>query len=458
MKVLYSWGTRNPGDWQQCDASEYRVLPNAGIPDRGARGDTDNTPGRLSDLMIQGVTFNGLDHVAVAPFLDTGEDGVRVWAWNDDPADYPIGQRVARIWEFLPLAPDPTFGSGDRERLLNSIRNEPGITEQRRTEVLAWHNDPAHFPLNTRQTQVVYAEGDRYDRLLNQGVPVRHWAEFEGTILQTIDPAITRHGIWVPDEHWERQVEARTPTGWMHWNEHLPESECEWERDEIRHNKRARELRVPRRVLKEQRAQGRYSLATHTITYYQRDTNLAAGWIAVNAANRENALELTTAGSATEAVTTTTNGLGRAEWAFSSPSNEPNSADWPSGVYHVQVNCTALSAGTSTIFPITAASPTGILRLASDLSSMLEGILSPTQTGHVATGLVLYTSDAIDFAAGAAIDRFGFAISAAGDSHGDAITLQFNTTDSYADGPWSSVSVYPRSSINLQAVKRAATW
>ena len=163
------------------------------------------------------------------PVVIGGEEGVKVTAWNDDPLDLnQSGGRVARIWTFLPLAPDPTFGSGDRERLLDGIRNEPGITEARRAEVLAWHDDPAHYPMNTRQSQVVYAEGDRYDRLLSEGVPVRPWQEFAVRILPVTDPAITRHGIWVPDEHWERQVEARTPVGWQHWCEHLPESEWEY--------------------------------------------------------------------------------------------------------------------------------------------------------------------------------------------------------------------------------------
>ena len=432
MKVLVSWAQRDPGDWLEVDARQFRTLPNQGVPELGARGNADNAPGYLSNLMVQGVMFNGLDHVAVAPYLDTGEDGVRVWAWNDDPDDYPVGQRVARVHTFLPLAPDPTFGSGNRERLLDSIRNEPGITEARRAEVLAWHNDPAHFPMNTRQAQVVYAEGDRYDRLL-QGLPqyttLRRWDEFEALVKPTIDPAITRHGIWVPDEHWERQVEARTPTGWMHWNEHLPESECDWERDEIRHNRRMRELRVPRRVLKEQRAQGRYSLAPHTITYYERDSAQAVGYIAANTA--ENLLSTTTATAGTQAATTTTNSSDRLEWVFSTDVNQPNSSDWPNGTFNIQDNCTAISAGV--VGDSNGLST--VRRISSDLATSLA--TTNLAVGFTTTGTKL-RSVVWDSAAGAAADRFAVHFFARGDSHGDSITLQFNTTDSYADGPWTS--------------------
>ena len=428
MKVLVSWAQRDPGDWLEVDARQFRTLPNQGVPELGARGNADNAPGYLSNLMVQGVMFNGLDHVAVAPYLDTGEDGVRVWAWNDDPDDYPVGQRVARVHTFLPLAPDPTFGSGNRERLLDSIRNEPGITEARRAEVLAWHNDPAHFPMNTRQAQVVYAEGDRYDRMVAQGMAVRPWAEFESGILQQIDPQRTRHGIWVPDEHWDRQVEARTPTGWQHWNEHLPESECEWESGEIRHNRQMRELRAPRRVLREQRAQGRYSLASHTITYYQRDTNEAQGW---DAYTNEDALATATAASGTESVTL--NGsTGVKSWAFATAASNPNVTDWPNGTYRAQTNCTALSAGAW----YGGGADSSFRRLSSDLATSAEST-GAAEGFSVAVGLVTWTKS-WDPTSGANGDRYGFSLVANGDSHGDAITLTLNTTDSYADGPWTS--------------------
>lgn len=444
MKVLYSWAQRDPGDWEECPASEFHRTPNRGAPapvvlGQRPRGDNDNTPGYLSNLMVQGVMFNGLDHVAVYDATIAGEDAVRVYGWNDDPNDPDqTGGRVARIWTFLPLAPDPTFGSGDRERLLDSIRNEPGITEARRAEVLAWHHDPSHYPLNTRQSQIVYAEGDRYDRMVAQGMPVLPWSVFEADILQTIDPQRTRHGIWVPDEHWERQVEARVPVGWQHWCEHLSDDECEWEVNEIRHNRQVRELRAPRRVLREQRAQGRYSLASHTITYYQRDTARAVGF---GAFEQELALELSTAASGTVSITTSTNGIFVDEAVFTTPANEPNSADWPNGTFNTQVNVNAISAGVTGAVSAKAAgggaSATGSnLRVTSDLSAISED-LDAGATAFTTTGLKLH-SVVLNFAAGVASDRYTIRVVAKGDSHGDAITLTLNTTDSYADGPWST--------------------
>ena len=430
MRVLYSWAQRDPGDWLEVDAAQFGTLPDRGVPPAGAQGNRNNTPGWLSNVMCQGVMFNGQDHVAVEALTVAGEDACRITAWNDDPDDYPVGQRVARVWTFLPLAPDPTFGSGDRNRLLDGIRNEPGITEERRAEVLAWHNDPAHYPINTRQSQVVYAEGARYDRLIaapSQNTIVLPWAAF---VLP--DSAITRHGVWVPDAHWEAQVAARTTTGWEHWCDHLPESEWAWE-TEVVHNQVTRVLPAPRRVLKSQRDQGRYAKATHTITYYQRDVSETIGY---GAYTHENNLNTVTGTSATQSVTVN-NGSGVNAWSFTTSSGQPNVADWPSGVFHSQININALSAGASIAGPANAADTSylGLVRTDSTKATLLEE-LAGGGNFYATTGLHLATSGTIDFAAGASTDRFSVTYNATGDSHGDVVTLTLNTSDSYADGPW----------------------
>lgn len=419
MKVLWSDALRNPGDWHAVDARDFASLPNRGIPDLGARGDRDNEPGYVSEVMVQGLMFSGQDHVAVAPHVIGNDDGVRVWCWNDDPFDVnQQGGRVAHIWTIMPLAPDPYLG----------------------------------MAINTRQSQVCYAEGDGYDRLLanHPGFTVRPWAEFESSILQTIDPAITRHGIWVPDEHWERQVNARTPVGYHHWCEHLPESEWEWERNEVRHNRRMVELREPRRVLKCQRDQGRYRQAEHTITYYQRTTDRAVGW---NTFTQENGLESTAGGSETELVTANSSTV--AAWCFTTPANQPNQGTWTTGVYHVQLDCSASGGGSYGVNGNTADDCT-LIRGSSDLATIVQ---NQTAGGgpFSGTGLKLHTSSSIAFAGTDASDVFAFGVVIIGTSHGHSVTLRFSA-DAYTDGPWTTDPPRPiRPIVISQAPHRAAS-
>ena len=376
MKVLLQWAQKNPQDWHQIDASEFASLPKKPVPTEV--GGENNTLGLLADVMVQGVRFNGLDHIAVEPYVIGNDDGVRVTGWNDDAEDYPIGQRVARVWTFLPLAADANLGGA----------------------------------INTRQFQTVYAEGERYDKLLvniPQNTTVRPWAEF-------VEPAasITRHGTWLTDAKWQEHLTARTPDwGWMHWVDHLPDSETETDPQ-------------GRRKLKEQRAQGRYHQVEHTITYYQRDTNRANP---EQTASHEDALELTTAASATESITLDSGSV--TAWTFTTDTNQPNSADWPSGSYRFQLNCTAASLGVSYCGTVL-----NEFRRTDSAISSLE-TWSNVESAFSGTGLKLATSSK-DPAAGSASDRFYCVFAASGDSHGDAITLQLNTTDSYADGPWST--------------------
>lgn len=417
MKVLLQWAQHSPRDWIEVDAAAWAGLAKRPVPLLGELGGQDADPGWLACVNVQGVMFNGADHVAVEPLPG---DGVRVTSWWDDPEDYPIGERRARVWTFLPLAPDPTFGSGDRERLLAGVRNEPGISEGKRSEVLAHLNDPANYPINTRQSQVVYAEAARFDTLLAsppQNTAVRPWSEF-------VAPAeeITRHGVWQADEKYAAHVAARSEWGWRHWCDHLPASETEIDPR-------------GRRELRGQREQGRYAKATRTITYYQRDTNLAQGWAT---ATHEDELQTTTAGTTTESVTTDSGVV--QSWAFASPSGSPNSTNWD-GVYHVQLDCTAASGGLIYVVG-TGGGTMFVVRLSSDLSTSLASAFE-SATNFSGTGLKLFTSGSETWTSPAAADRFGFKVTADGDSHGDAITLRLNGADSYADGPWTAEVVPP---------------
>lgn len=401
MKVRFQDALRNPTGWQECEASEWASLSKRQIPDLRERGGLDNAPGWVRNVSVQGVTTEGYDHVAIAPYLIGLDEGVRMVVWNDDADDLGPGERVAIVATILPLAPDPALG----------------------------------MAINTRQSFIRYAEGDRYERLLlspPQNTTIRPWAEFERP-----PEALTRHGVWLADAKWLEHVERapQSEFGWQHWCDHLPDSECEID---------AR----GRRCLKEQRAQGRYHQAAHTITYYQRDTDRAAGW---RVCTHEDALEGATAASATESVTTNAGAV--EAWLFSTPADQPNSAAWPTGTYGNQLNCTAASVG---LIYGTVPGTNMFHRLASDLASSLESKakIEPQASG---TGLKLFTTGSISWTAGAAADRYGHLIGAEGDSHGDAITLTLNTSDSYADGPWvTGPEPYQRSIIRSQAVHRAA--
>lgn len=407
MKVLVQWARKNPKGWEELDAKDWRHLPKRPIPAHGEKGAQDDAPGHLRNVNVQGLTCEGYDHISVEPIIIGNDEGVKLTTWNDDPDDYPIGERNAIVWTILPLAPDPHLG----------------------------------MAINTRQSCVRYCEGERYQRLVAdkpQNTTVRPWSEF-------VTPAeeSTRHGIWLDDSKLVEHVDKapQHEWGWMNWCEHLPDSECETE-TEITHHRVTRQI-SPRRKLKEQRAQGRYRQAEHTITYYQRDTARAAGWVV---ATNENALEKTTAASGTQTVTS---GSGTViGWAFATPANEPGQAAWPNDFYHIQLNVTAISTGTS-VGP-NGGSSRAFVVLNSDLSSVVVGV-GPDGGAATGTGLTLWATAPFgtpwDPSGEDSTSRYGHRIDVAGDSHGDAATLQFNTTDSYSDGPWTSDTLFAQACL-----------
>jgi hypothetical protein len=387
VKLLYQWAQRDPTDWQQVDSGLWSTLATRAEPGSGQIGGGNNVLGWVNDLVCQGLHFNGSDHLAVEDVLVGLEAGVRITNWWDDPIDNPPPERRARVWTILPLAPDPNLGGA----------------------------------INTRQRQDVYCEGQRFLDLSAsppQNTTVLPWASF-------VPPAaaITRHQVWLTDAKYAEHTLAtrsfrgdRLEWGWRHWSEGLADREITL-------------LPDGRRELKSQREQGRYKPSEHTLTWFQRDTNLAQGWIA---ATHEDSLLGTAGAGGTESVTTNS-GLVIC-WAWATPANEPNSADWPSGIYRIQFDCTAASTGL-TYAPAPVAITFRFVRAASDLSSSINAI-NQTISNFSGTGLKLATQD-VDPNAGAADERLGCSASATGDSHGDAITMRFSA-DAFADGPWPS--------------------
>jgi hypothetical protein len=206
----------------------------------------------------------------------------------------------------------------------------------------------------------------------------------------------------------------------MHWNEHLPDSECETDAKGFR-------------VLKEQRKQGRYRKASHTITYYQRSNASAVGYIV---SNQEKTAEKTTAASSTQAVTIGNNDSVEC-FTFTTASGEPNVADWPSGAWHCQLNVSAFGG---TNYGLGGSVFNGFNRIASDTNSSLESV-SPDTGGRntlSGTGLKLCTVNSWDPTSGSTGDRLSINVTGSGNSHGQSITLTLNTSDCYIDGPWTT--------------------
>ena len=393
MKVLYQWARRDPQPWQQVDSAAWASLPTRTEPNPGQLGGQNNVLGWVNDVCVQGLHFNGSDHVSVEDIVVGLEPGVRVTSWWDDPVDYPPGERRGRVWTILPLAPDPNLGGA----------------------------------INTRMSQVVYAEGQRFTDLSAappQNTLVLPWADF-------VPPsaAITRHQVWLTDIKYAEHLFATQSFrgdpmewGWRDWVEHLPDSEVNI-------------LPGGRRQLRDQRPQGRYKPSEHTLTWYQRNTDLAASYII---GIHEDSLLGTAGGGETETATVnaTEDDGNNTSWVFHTPSNEPNSGAWPNCTYRCQLDCTAASAGL-TYGKSAGAQPHNFRVARSDLSAA-DNTVEFAEAGFTGTGLKLGTQT-MNPTGEIASDRWGVTIHVIGDSHADAITIRFSA-DAWADGPWPSTA------------------
>lgn len=172
MKLLFQWTLRNPTDWREIDSSAFAALPRRAEPNPGQTGDNNTQLGWLHALNVQGILFAGCDHYHVS---EAGE-AVVVTVWNDDPVDFPPGTRHARVWTFLPPAPDPLFGG----------------------------------QVNTRQSQVVHTENQLAFLPAAQNTTVLPWAVFA-------PPANPIHGIWVSDAKEDEHRAVRSARGWREW-------------------------------------------------------------------------------------------------------------------------------------------------------------------------------------------------------------------------------------------------
>ena len=186
MKVLLQWTKANPDEWLELDIRDTpqtrRTWERLAKKPEPVGGEViDNNPGWVFDLNIQGVEFFGNDHYA-AELVTSPEFGIRVTVWNDDPDDFPPGERFAMVWTFFEPAPDPRYG---------------GLVNTRQTMVAYDERNPS--PFEGQSTTLGPVE-------------VRPWSEFTPPAT-----AITRHGVWVSDTLKSQHFAARSKRVWREW-------------------------------------------------------------------------------------------------------------------------------------------------------------------------------------------------------------------------------------------------
>jgi len=380
MKLLVQWTLKSPDNWVLLDSSAWASLAKLPEPAKGKTGDNNVKPGWVFDLNAQGVRFSGNDHYAVE---DLGGGSIRVTVWNDDPDDWPEGTKYARVWTLLPLAPDDELGGA----------------------------------INTKQTQIIYAQDTAK---FPSALPWEDFLLIRDAILAS---GLERHGIWVSDRKSEEHVAAQESWSWRHWVDHLPLEESD----------AAPSIVVAgRRRLKPQRPQGRYKKAGGTITYFQRDTDRSNG---IHSSINEDAFETTAGAGETESALIPMGGA-RESFVFTTPTNEPDSADWPNGTYRCQVDVSMAEADlTYGLFDAAPIHDGHFGRVNSGLTAHEETIFQ-AEAAFSGTGLKLATV-VWNPAAGLQSERFECALTVInGNAHMDqSLELTFDA-DAFADGPW----------------------
>lgn len=329
-----------------------------------------DTESRVQAVCVQGVTFSGYDGVSVEE--EAGSLIVSVWK-DRDP-----GARIAQVWTFRPLAPDPRFG-------------------------LAY---------NTRQSQVVYAE----PRALAHWPGAVESTAFRPWSAWTPPPADRRRVMTPYEASWAR---ARHEHGWREWTETVDAA-----------------LLDAHGHVRDQRAVGRYDKPRGTKTYYQSNTAAATG---LHAADFERSLVTTTATSATQQSNNFAGGASRLTHCFTTEADQPNSSAWPTGTYRCQLDCTAAGAGMSYGLRTAGSAVGHFARVASDLSSELE-TKAQTEALFTGTGLKLSTTGSVSWSAGSAGDRFEVLVAGtrAASTGNQTYTLRVLLADDFVDGPWTS--------------------
>ena len=370
MKLLLQSTFATPADWAEHDHTAWAGLPKKAEPTGGET--LDNVVGWCHGLNIQGRTFQA-DHYN----LSTITDGVRLKAWNDDPVDYPPGERYARVVDFLFCAPDSRLGEA----------------------------------INTRQTQVVFAESGARARMSDAiGTTFRPWSEF------TPPTSDVMHGIKVSDqEHLDHRA-ARTSHGWREWTEGVDASEL----DENGH-------------IKQQRPQGRFPAASGTRTYFMQAAARATG---VHVATDEVAFE--TSADASSVTENTGNTSDELSFCFTTPTNEPDQGTWTTGVFRCSFDAAVVDADMEFGLLTLGGSDGHFGRVNTGLTGADVATQVQTQAAITATGITVVDTGSVSFGGSVQSDRFECLVAqrnTATMGGPQTVTLTCDA-DGFADGPW----------------------
>lgn len=384
MKICYQPTLAVPSDWHEVDSQDWSKTAKKLQPS-GTRSEIiDDSQGWIHRVCIQGVEFVG-DHHACEHLSDTK---IKYTVWNDDPRDYPPGERFASVWTFETLAADSYLGGA----------------------------------INTRQSRVVYADqGGRLWKVMHaNGIP-ENTTYLDWSLFPKPNEALTRHGIWVSDDLNRAHEKKYTKRSWREWNEGVDSSQI-----------------IQGRV-RAQRPQGKYLIPDGTRTFFQTSTALTNGiHDAVDTAD-EFLLDTTAAASSGSSGTFSGGASGYA-FIFTTASGEPNDAAWPSGNYRCQLDVPTVGADLTYGF-LTQGSASGhFARVNSGLTSDLE-TWTQGESAFSGTGLKLATTGSITPSSGNASDRWELALAAQRPaSHGNqTLDLTFDA-DAFADGPWTAAA------------------
>jgi hypothetical protein len=305
----------------------------------------------------------------------------------------------ARVWRFRTLKPDPKFGGA----------------------------------INTDQGQTVYAVPGSllWERARQTAATVLPWDQF-------VPPASdVRHCPAMPDALHDEHRARLTVHGWREWTEGVDQDHLD-----------------DSGKVAEQRARGLYPVPDGTKTYYASDTKLDTG---IHIADEEMELSTST-GSAANLIPSIKKNAEELTAVFTTPSNEPNSAAWPTGAYRWQIDVTAAGADL-TYGLLTIGSAAGhFARVNSGLTSELE-TKTQTDSAYSGTGLKLASTGSVSWTAGMASDRFECCLAAgnANTKNAQTLTIEVNESDDYADGPWTDALYAAAVDATAQSVANAAT-
>lgn len=373
MRILVQWARSQGTDWEEYDSADWASLPSRPVPSGGET--LDGERGWVCAVNVQGVIFKA-DHIALE---DLPGGVLRVLQWDDDPDDWDPGNFTVREVLFRPIVQDPAFG----------------------------------YAYNTQQTQQVFAASSAQSQLATRkrsNFTLRDWEDFVPP-----NPALIRHGIWMPDELFNEHISSQSVRGWRHWSDGLPEIEkCE------------------DGCIRQQRKLDRYLKPLGTRTYYHNSTDDGV----LSVAKNNNRLSLAPAGAVTENETSLGE-TGTLQWAAVTPVNEPASAAWPAGNYRYQLDVVAADVDVDYGLLTLGAANGNFRRYNSTLTLILES-KQQAEGAFSLTGLRLATTGSVTWSAGTADDRFAIAVAAIKTGgHGTAtMQMQLGETDDFADGPW----------------------